>query len=624
MASRVPCRPNACAVGLPLMLAIAALPASGIAQSVIMPVIPGGGGFAAGEGQASIVATLGEPIMGTTDETSQAEIHTGFLAGLTTATMSGAIPTVVATAGQPVTVTVTLEGFHEEPVVSLHCRMGGAPDFSTVPMTRAVGDERTWSGVIPAALVGVRGILFYIEADDGFNSLKLPDGSPTVLNSIQVTLADQPLFATNDRYAMRGVGMVADNPEASQVFRVFGPYDIADWRYATYDPATQAYVEPPQAASAVPGRGFWIISRTTRDISASGHSTRIDRPFAVTLRHGWNLIANPFAFTVAFADLSLPAGTDGNLIGWDGGGYANYRQTLEPGLGYWLYYDRTAPASLLIPPVGPSAKDFHFEMPLPSLADDEFGWRVLVSAEAGACTDTDNRFGLAAGASAARDPFDFMAAPPPPANYVALSFLGDRGARLLNDFRSTDSEGERWMLSLDTDRVHERFRVRFDVERALPPDWRLSAINASNLQEIDLVATGEIVGRTGPLGANHRWHLAAGPAAFLDRVRNDAQEELSQSIVAFALHPSYPNPFMACTGSVITLAAPRQERATVRVYDLRGRLIATLHDGLVDRGLTRLNWHGEDDSNQRVAAGVYLVRLRAAETEIVQRILLVH
>ncbi len=605
------------------MLAAVSIARSAAAQSVVAGALPGGGGAAGGNGQPSVLATIGEPIAAPPAGAAGAVVRAGFLAGLTASAMSGEVPPVAASAGQPATITVTLRGYVAAPAVTLHYRIGGAQEFATAAMAPAGGDGGTWSGVIAADSVGPRGVQFYIVADDGLGSLKLPSGAPAALGNVEVAVTEQPLFATRDTYALRGVGLVAADSDAGAVFGALGRYDINAWRYVTYDEANQAYVEPPAAAPATPGRGFWIISRAERDIRVSGHSTRLDQPVAITLRNGWNLIANPFFFAVSFASLALPAGTDANLIGWQAGGYVNFQSALEPGQGYWLYYDGTAPAALLIPPQGISAKANPSAPLPPHLANEGPGWRVLACAQAGGCTAVDHRFGLAPGATSDRDACDFMAAPLPPAGYLALSFLAAGGARLLNDFRDADSVGELWMLSLDTDQAQESFRVDFAIERALPAGWRLLAIDASTGEEIDLLAGGSISGRTGTSVTRAHWHLAAGPDPYLDQVRRDIMEESYRNIVAFTLRPSFPNPFTAGSGCVVTLAAPRAERVTVRVYDLRGRLVKTLLDGPVDRGWTRLDWHGENHAQQRVAAGVYLVRLRAADADVVQRILLV-
>ena len=68
-------------------------------------------------------------------------------------------------------------------------------------------------------------------------------------------------------------------------------------------------------------------------------------------------------------------------------------------------------------------------------------------------------------------------------------------------------------------------------------------------------------------------------------------------------------------------AAGSLPRATVRIFDVRGRLVRTLHEGALAGGTTRLVWNRRSDQGERVANGVYIVQASAgqarAETKIV-------
>ena len=76
----------------------------------------------------------------------------------------------------------------------------------------------------------------------------------------------------------------------------------------------------------------------------------------------------------------------------------------------------------------------------------------------------------------------------------------------------------------------------------------------------------------------------------------------------FLLGQNYPNPFNPRTTIVFTLA--RQERASLRVYDLSGRIVATLRDEVLGAGEHRVIWDGTDAAGRSVAAGTYFYVLR--------------
>jgi len=90
---------------------------------------------------------------------------------------------------------------------------------------------------------------------------------------------------------------------------------------------------------------------------------------------------------------------------------------------------------------------------------------------------------------------------------------------------------------------------------------------------------------------------------------------------AFALHGAAPNPFNPSTEIRYSLAEAGPARLTV--YDLKGRVVATLVDGDQAAGAHAVTWRGQDEAGRTLAAGVYLVQLRAGSEAAVQRVSLV-
>jgi len=82
----------------------------------------------------------------------------------------------------------------------------------------------------------------------------------------------------------------------------------------------------------------------------------------------------------------------------------------------------------------------------------------------------------------------------------------------------------------------------------------------------------------------------------------------------FYLGPAVPNPFNPTT----TIAYWIPEWAagqdlTLRIYDVRGRLVRTLLDGGCTPGRRCVVWDGRDDRGAAAASGVYLYRMEAGE-----------
>ena len=125
---------------------------------------------------------------------------------------------------------------------------------------------------------------------------------------------------------------------------------------------------------------------------------------------------------------------------------------------------------------------------------------------------------------------------------------------------------------------------------------------------------GEFTDPAPPPGEADYWleELAAGGGASL--WHGPAHLAAASVPAAVRLDQNRPNPFNPRT--TLTLALPQAGRATLAVYDARGRRVATLLDGELPAGEREVAWDGRDGAGRAAAAGVYYVRL---DTESVTR-----
>jgi len=97
----------------------------------------------------------------------------------------------------------------------------------------------------------------------------------------------------------------------------------------------------------------------------------------------------------------------------------------------------------------------------------------------------------------------------------------------------------------------------------------------------------------------------------------------------FYLHSNYPNPFTVNGHGTfgnpetrIQFETRQPAQITIEVYNMLGQVVRTLCDQPFESGTHQLNWDGRNDSGETLAAGVYLLRMRALRTnareEIVQ------
>jgi hypothetical protein len=86
--------------------------------------------------------------------------------------------------------------------------------------------------------------------------------------------------------------------------------------------------------------------------------------------------------------------------------------------------------------------------------------------------------------------------------------------------------------------------------------------------------------------------------------------------LSITLYPNYPNPFNAST--IITYALPQPGLISLDIYDLLGRKVQSLFDGIQPSGEHSLIWHAEG-----LSSGVYFYKLTAGEFSETKKMLLV-
>ncbi len=142
-----------------------------------------------------------------------------------------------------------------------------------------------------------------------------------------------------------------------------------------------------------------------------------------------------------------------------------------------------------------------------------------------------------------------------------------------------------------------------------------------NVEQVDATGAGAglyrvTVGHAGPLTGTQAYSLIQTGLQPVPTSAPDVVRATGARLIGAA-----PNPFNPRTEVALSLA--RGGPARVEVFDPRGRRVAVLHDGDLAAGEHRLAWDGRDQAGQPAAAGVYLVRLRAAQGADVLRIALV-
>jgi hypothetical protein len=79
----------------------------------------------------------------------------------------------------------------------------------------------------------------------------------------------------------------------------------------------------------------------------------------------------------------------------------------------------------------------------------------------------------------------------------------------------------------------------------------------------------------------------------------------------FSLYQNYPNPFNNRT--TIQFSANGNEYAQLIVYDILGREVKTLFDGITEQGINSFSWDGTNNAGNIVVTGAYFYKLRVGD-----------
>ncbi|MGA3245407.1 MAG: LamG-like jellyroll fold domain-containing protein [Bacteroidota bacterium] len=98
---------------------------------------------------------------------------------------------------------------------------------------------------------------------------------------------------------------------------------------------------------------------------------------------------------------------------------------------------------------------------------------------------------------------------------------------------------------------------------------------------------------------------------------------------SFELYQNYPNPFNPTTAIGFQLPAPSKAEGSavgfvsLRVYDVLGREVKTLVNGIGQAGAYSVQWDGKNERGEAVSSGIYLYQLRAGNFVVTRKMLFV-
>ena len=118
------------------------------------------------------------------------------------------------------------------------------------------------------------------------------------------------------------------------------------------------------------------------------------------------------------------------------------------------------------------------------------------------------------------------------------------------------------------------------------------------------------------LGVNSGFWHPTGAVSGVGGEENDLQS------VRPGLQTNVPNPFNPLTEIRFSIG-PEDAIVRLRIFDIGGRLVRTLHDGVYPAGHGKITWNGRNNQGGEVPSGMYFTSLEIGGQRFTRKMMLV-
>lgn len=383
------------------------------------------------------------------------------------------------------------------------------------------------------------------------------------------------------------------------------------------DPASLLYAKFPL------GLGFWSDTASAKPVLTRGQPLT-DRPFIIPLKGNgsgdtrfisWNMIGDPFPFDVPFnallvdtpeGRLSIQQAADKgyilpNIYSYDGDSGYTFRSLPDGAIrawtGHWVGVTSRVDINLVVPPLQSSRAASVATRAVTGTGKD--GWSLKLSAHTRDLHDTYNFIGVA---SRAVDTFDLkdVAKPPMVSPYVSLgvshSDWGNKSGLYAQDMRSSNGT-KQWNVVITTDQPNSDVTFTWD-NATVPRGTRLMLKDEATGISTDMRTRNALTFNSGSDVAPRRFtitsQLVTGPSVL--RITN-------------------VNVRTRGTSNAIGFNLSSDATYEVKILNSTGNPINTLTTRAAGTGDVQMIWNGRDNNGRNVAAGTYIVQIRATNAD---------
>jgi len=531
---------------------------------------------------------------------------------------------------QPATLMVYVPSVLNAQQVQLYYRKGGETNYQMVN-----GEKQTnslFKVQIPAEAMTLQGVEYYIRAitqkDTCFYPAMDPVNKPQGL-SVRFSRLEAPIAFYHKQFRMFSIPLQLDTTTVKGVFEDdWGGYDPYQWRLFWWHRIQKRYVDyrdgrgDSQAYFDLsPGRAYWMVTYLEKHFDVGrGKTVPTDSAFVILIEPGWNMIGNPFHFTVSWDECAVSSDSVSAPYNPEQKNAPNWK-LLEPWKGYWIYNAGNQDEKLFVLPRTQGLKKSLRSWENVTEPLDPNEWVLQLSAESKMDADPYNFIGVKKGASNEWDKWD-RPDPPPVENTLTLGvdhsdWTQNPGVYAI-DIRNPEGSGHSWQIFVEHPQGGEEVSLKWQWFGTLPDGWKAFLFDLSEGTSLDLQKASQktIVFKKGSQGVRC-FKLVAGTEAF---IRSEA-EGIPLEPVVFHLYQNYPNPFNPHT--VIHYSIPQTGEVTLVIYNTLGQKVRTLVHSEQKTGHYEILWDGKDDQGMPVTSGIYVYRLKSGEKVASRKMILV-
>jgi hypothetical protein len=493
---------------------------------------------------------------------------------------------------------------------------GGTPGYTVVFNHRKITGNTfapvtltatglTYTAVIDASMLDEIGVEFYFKVTDAIGAsvdTKLEInrfiyiGVPSSGQKIPFT----KFGGTKESYELFSIPYELTNNSASEVFKELGAIDKSKWRLSRYQNGKNIDIGAG-LTSIEQGKGYWFNSKEKIDVFFSnGTITKANQstPFKLPLESGWNQIGNPYPFNVDWDDivaLSSNKNDIGKLKVFNAEQFTltDESNNLQTWSGGFVFNSSTQRIELDMPVTLKNTAGGRKVTSDQLTADlSNRDWFVPLAISQEGIINHTSGFGMHSEASLSKDYYDEMVVP-----------------RFINylEFYTTHTDFFSPWFAKDLVPPSNSNTWEFSFESNLKGPVELSWTKEDlGMNEAQLFLFDPIAGVLLDMKKSNRYRFEPQSNQSIQLFYGASEKELSPDFNA--LNAAWPNPFSGET-NISFVVKDKSSKVTLAVYDLMGKKINQLVEGVYDSGVYSSQWQGNDARGEQAAAGLYMVRL---------------